>query len=60
MDWSLGHHFRRSVYDNLAMPGFSGPLLLLMGISAGTYLGFELLGKQSASTDLGPGKEVLR
>ena len=42
----LGIIFVASVYDNLAMPKFSGPLLALMGISAGTYLGFELIGKQ--------------
>ena len=56
----LGIIFVSFVYDNLAMPKFSGPLLTLIGISAGTYLGFELLGKRSASTDLGTGKEVLR
>ncbi len=56
----LGIIFIASVYDNLAMPKFSGALLALMGISAGTYLGFELLGKKSASTDLDPGKEALR
>lgn len=56
----LGIIFVAFVYDNLAMPQFSGPLLTLIGISAGTYLGFELLGKRSALTDLGPGKEVLR
>lgn len=56
----LGIIFVASVYDNLAMPRFSGPLLALMGISAGTYLGFELLGKRSGSDDLRVGKEVLR
>ena len=56
----LGIIFVTSVYDNLAMPKFSGPLLALMGISAGTYLGFELLGKRSDSVDLRMGKEVLR
>ncbi len=56
----LGIIFVASVYDNLAMPKFSGPLLVLMGISAGTYLGFELVGKRSASTDLSAGKEMLR
>jgi hypothetical protein len=56
----LGIIFVASVYDNLAMPRFSGPLLALMGISAGTYLGFELLGKRSDSVDLREGKEVLR
>ena len=56
----LGIIFVVSVYDNLAMPQFSGPLLTLMGISSGTYLGFELLGKRSASDGLRAGKEVLR
>ena len=56
----LGVIFMVSVYDNLAMPKFSGSLLALMGVSAGTYLGFELLSKRSASDDLGVGKEVFR
>ncbi len=56
----LGIIFVSYVYDNLAMPQFSGSLLALMGLSAGTYLGFELLGKKSASNDLKARKEVLR
>lgn len=48
----LGIIFMASVYDNLAMPKFSGSLLALMGVSAGTYLGFEMLSKRSASDDL--------
>lgn len=34
--------FVLSVYNTLAMPVFSGMLLGLMGISAGTYLGFKV------------------
>jgi hypothetical protein len=37
----LGIIFVASVYNNLAMPQFSPTLLGLMGISAGTYLGFK-------------------
>ena len=55
----LGLFFAVSVYDDLRMPRFSGPVLALMGISAGTYLGFELLGRRSTADDLKAGKEVL-
>ena len=37
----LGITFVWSVYHYVAMPNFSGGVLALMGISAGTYLGFE-------------------
>jgi hypothetical protein len=37
----LGIIFVASVYNNLAMPQFSATLLGLMGISAGTYIGFK-------------------
>ena len=37
----LGIIFIASVYNNLAMPQFSTTLLGLMGISAGTYIGFK-------------------
>jgi hypothetical protein len=37
----LGIIFVWSVYHYVAMPNFSGGVLALMGISAGTYLGFE-------------------
>ena len=37
----LGDIFGVSVYGNLAMPEFSSTLLGLMGISSGTYIGFE-------------------
>ena len=38
----LGMFFVYSVLSKLAMPQFSETLLLLMGISAGTYLGFKI------------------
>jgi hypothetical protein len=38
----LGIMFVASVYNSLAMPEFSATLLGLMGISAGTYLGFKI------------------
>ena len=37
----LGLIFVTEVYRNLAMPSFSPTLLALMGISAGTYIGFK-------------------
>jgi hypothetical protein len=39
--------FVYGVYRELAMPEFSATLLALMGISAGTYLGFKIPEKQS-------------
>jgi uncharacterized membrane protein YgcG len=39
----LGIIFVWSVYHYVAMPNFSGGVLALTGISAGTYLGFESL-----------------
>lgn len=44
----------------LATIAAQGQALALMGISAGTYLGFEVLGNRSPSCDLSAGKEVLR
>lgn len=44
---ALGTIFVSSVYDNLAMPKFSGALLALTGISSGTYLGFKLVEQQN-------------
>ena len=38
----LGVMFVASVYNELAMPEFSATLLGLLGISAGTYVGFKL------------------
>lgn len=43
----LGFLFCAGVYSSLAMPEFSGTLLALMGISAGTYLGFKIPEKQN-------------
>ena len=37
----LGIIFMSSVYNNLTMPEFSTTLLGLMGLSAGTYIGFK-------------------
>jgi len=37
----LGIIFVSSVYNNLVMPEFSPTLLGLMGLSAGTYIGFK-------------------
>lgn len=37
----LGVIFLSSVYNQLTMPEFSATLLGLMGISAGTYIGFK-------------------
>lgn len=38
----LGIVFIAAVYEHLSMPEFSGTMLGLMGISAGTYLGFRI------------------
>ena len=43
----LGVLFTIGVYKELAMPEFSTTLLALMGISAGTYLGFKIPERQS-------------
>jgi len=43
----LGFMFIAGVYSSLAMPQFSGTLLALMGISAGTYLGFKIPEQQT-------------
>jgi hypothetical protein len=43
----LGALFLVGVFRSLAMPEFSGTLLALMGISAGTYLGFKIPEQQS-------------
>ena len=43
----LGVLFLVGVYKDLAMPEFSGTMLALMGISAGTYLGFKIPEKQT-------------
>ena len=46
----LGVIFAYSIYHNLAMPEFSGGLLIMTGISAATYLGFESLDYSSRRT----------
>jgi hypothetical protein len=38
----LGFIFVNAVYRDLAMPDFSATMLGLMGISAGTYIGFKI------------------
>ncbi len=38
----LGCIFLHSVWSRLSMPEFDGTLIALMGISAGTYLGFKI------------------
>ena len=38
----LGIMFVANVYSELAMPQFSATFLGLLGISAGTYVGFKL------------------
>jgi len=43
----LGALFVIGVYKDLAMPQFSATMLALMGISAGTYLGFKIPEKTS-------------
>lgn len=45
----LGILFLAGVYKNLSMPEFSGTMLALMGISAGTYLGFKIPEKQNTA-----------
>lgn len=50
----LGILFLGGVYKNLAMPEFSGTMLALMGISAGTYLGFKIPERNSKA---GPDEE---
>jgi hypothetical protein len=42
----LGSVFVWSVYRNMSMPEFDASLLTLMGISAGTYVGFKFPEKQ--------------
>ncbi len=39
---ALGVYFCISVFKDLVMPEFDNQLLILMGISSGTYLGFKL------------------
>jgi hypothetical protein len=44
---TLGFIFIKSVYGDLAMPEFSDTILTLMGISAGTYIGFKIPERQT-------------
>ena len=46
----LGFIFVSQVYNDLTMPEFSGTLLGLMGISAGTFIGFKLPDHKSAAS----------
>jgi hypothetical protein len=43
----LGLIFVATVYVQLSMPDLNDQLLLLMGISSGTYLGFKFPEKQA-------------
>lgn len=52
----LGILFLAGVYKNLAMPEFSGTMLALMGISAGTYLGFKIPEKQNTAEEIAKAK----
>ena len=47
----LGVLFLAAVYRSLAMPEFNGTMLALMGISAGTYLGFKVPEKQTRAEE---------
>ena len=47
----LGLVFLYTVWTTLAMPQFSDTLLALMGISAGTYIGFKIPEKQTDAND---------
>jgi len=44
---TLGIIFIRAVYKELAMPEFNDTILTLMGISAGTYIGFKIPERQT-------------
>ena len=44
----LGIMFVANVYNQLAMPLFSATLLGLLGVSAGTYVGFKIPDKTTA------------
>jgi hypothetical protein len=44
----LGIVFLRQVYNELAMPEFSPSLLMLIGISSGTYLGLKVTSENPA------------
>ncbi len=46
--------FVHSVWERLAMPEFSATLLMLQGISAGTYLGFKIPEKSLPAAPANP------
>jgi hypothetical protein len=48
----LGVIFIYSVWTSLTMPQFSDTLLALMGISAGTYVGFKIPERQTDPSDV--------
>jgi hypothetical protein len=48
----LGLIFMYSVWTSLTMPQFSDTLLALMGISAGTYVGFKIPEQQTSPNDV--------
>jgi len=48
----LGLIFMYSVWTSLTMPQFSDTLLTLMGISAGTYVGFKIPERQTDPSDV--------
>lgn len=50
----LGMIFIWSVWQKLSMPEFSETLLALMGISAGTYIGFKIPERQTAPEEHQP------
>jgi hypothetical protein len=47
----LGVFFLRAVLKNLAMPQFDENLIILMGVSSGTYLGLKIPEKRLPQTD---------
>jgi hypothetical protein len=49
----LGVFFLRSVVKSLAMPQFDESMLILMGISSGTYLGLKIPEKKATDTVAG-------
>jgi hypothetical protein len=51
----LGLVFLYSVWTSLSMPQFSDTLLALMGISAGTYIGFKIPERQTNAADAAAG-----
>lgn len=54
----LGVLFLASVYKSLSMPVFSATMLALMGISAGTYLGFKIPEQQNKPEESVAGAEA--